>query len=434
MAARLLLIVVVCAPGGALAQGPSVATELTFTGAIALPAIANLIGATKFDHLIIDNASGLLFVSTKENNTVAVVSTLTRTFVASFAPATGYFLPQGLELVPSLGLLLVAGGTGDNALHAFSSAAPFAEVWRVNLPEDADNVLYDAATGWAWVAYGGDSVPGALAIIQITPTGGTLLGNITFPADSTGVPTHPEEFHFAGASALLYASAPGAADGGDIVVINRYSRQVVTTWPLRPTSDAPFASELDEVHSRFFVCTQSATSPSFVVLNLLDGSPVFSLPIGAGCDGMSYDAPGGLIYMSVGGGTAASAVFVVRQDSADNYTLVGTAPLPAGLTNLTLARTSFWQQSTRTLFVAVPFAPGQVPPQASQVLTWQRTSPDVDGGGAAAATGVPVSTLVGSVVGAAIGGAVLAGLVAWRRARAGNGGGGGRQPESKPLL
>lgn len=432
IAGRVALALALAARASATASDAAV---LAFAGSIALPGVSDLIGATKFDHLVVDDATGTLFISAKENHTVAVVDLTTRAFVTSFAAApASTFLPQGLELAPSLGLLLVAGGTGDNALHAFALAPPYAEVWRVPLPEDADNVLFDADAGVAWVAYGGGAVPGALAIVAVTASSGTLVANVSWAPDAEGLPSHPEEFHFTSTSRLLYGSAPDAADGGDIVVVDRATRRVVAAWPLAPATDAPFASAVDDAHARFFVCTQSTTAPSFVVLNLFDGTPVFTSPIGGGCDGLQFDAAGGLVYMSVGGGgVAPSAVYIVRQDGADAYTPLGVAPLPASLANLTLARTSAWQASTRTLLVAVPFAPDQSPPQAAQVLLWTRTAPDVGaGGGAAAAAAVTVPALVGAVVGAAVGGGALAAAaVAWRLGAWGAGRG---RAEARPLL
>ena len=75
----------------ALPPVPPPTPILTFSGAVLLPNVADYIGTGKVDHLE-GTAAGLLFLSVKENNTVAVVDMRRRAFVTSLpVPA-----PQGV--------------------------------------------------------------------------------------------------------------------------------------------------------------------------------------------------------------------------------------------------------------------------------------------------------------------------------------------------
>ena len=322
------------------------------------------------DKLDADLVGRRLFLSVKENNSIAVIDMDRRTFITSLS---GVAAPQGMKVVPSLGLVLCAGDN-DGALHAFSLTPPFAQLWSVNVGGSggADNVDYDAATGLAWVAYGDNSgAPyGALAYVSITASGGTVLGSIPFPANG-----HPEEFHISPTSNYIYASCPQA--NSTMVVVNRVTKTIVSQWPLLPTASDNFANELDTLHDRIFVSAYGTTPgtpayghPQFVVLNLFDGSFVWTMPTTAVCDNIKLDAATGRIYIACGGSAVPndpSVLFIVQQYSANSYALVGKAPEPAPYL---LARTMYFDSATSAVYLAVPFNNAVSPVQQAAVLVF----------------------------------------------------------------
>ena len=350
---------------------------LTLVANIPLPHVTNQIGAFKFDHLDADLAGQRLFVSCKENNTIGVIDMATNTYVGA---RYGVAAPQGILVVPSLGLVLSAGDD-DGALHAFSLDPPFALRWRVEVggPNGgADNIDYDPATGLAWVGFGDDSgsPSGALAYINISATNATLLGSIPYPGGS-----HPEEFHLSSSSSLIYGSCPQC--NSTVVVISRVTKAIITSWPLLPAASDNYAMELDAAHDRIFLGTYGSTPgspayghPLFLVLNMFDGSIVWSMPVTTVCDSIKYDSRMGRIYASCGGSAVPSdpsVLYVIQQTGADKYALLGTAPLPAPYL---LARTIYFDVTSSTAYLAVPFNNALSPVQEAAVLVFRASAAD----------------------------------------------------------
>src|SRR5690242_20353177 len=92
----------------------------------------------RIDHLAYDTAGRRVFVAALGNNTVEVVDLAGGKRLHSI---TGLHEPQGVQYLPSLGRLVVANG-GDGAC-VFYDGGTYAELGRVSLEDDADNVRYD---------------------------------------------------------------------------------------------------------------------------------------------------------------------------------------------------------------------------------------------------------------------------------------------------
>src|SRR6185503_5851459 len=101
----------------------------------------------RIDHLAYDAAGHRLFVAALGNNTVEVVDLATRT---RLHPITGLHEPQGVQYLPTPGKLVVANG-GDGACIFFDGKS-YAEIGRVALGDDADNVRFDGSR--VYVGYG----------------------------------------------------------------------------------------------------------------------------------------------------------------------------------------------------------------------------------------------------------------------------------------
>jgi len=331
---------------------------LVYKGAIPLPGVRVLDDhEPKMDHLDADVGRGLLYVSVKENDTVAIVDMRARAFVGSIA---GVADPQGLVYEPSLDLVVVACG-GDGAVRAFGGAAPHAPAWATALPEDADNIVFDRDARGFWVAAAGDEAPGGLTLLDARD--GAAVQTVAYPAGA-----HPECFSLAARGPLLYGSAPTSQAGDDvslIVVVNRTApAAVAATWALAPLGlNQPFATIFDNATGHLFVATRSNDTgkPAFAVLDTARaGALLFAAPTNAVCDDLAWDARKGLIFISCGGkdggGDADSSLSIVRQvrraGGAVDYTLEGdVATYPP---SVRLARTMYWDRDSETLFVAVP--------------------------------------------------------------------------------
>jgi len=63
------------------------------------------------------------------------------------------------------------------------------------------------------------------------------------------------------------------------------------------------------------------------VIDSTDGKVMYSLPIGAGTDGIGYDANRGLIYSSNGGGVG--SLTIIQQHLTDSYAVIQELPTRA---------------------------------------------------------------------------------------------------------
>jgi YVTN family beta-propeller protein len=118
------------------------------------------------------------------------------------------------------------------------------------------------------------------------------------------------------------------SDPGQMVVIDSQKLTVKHTWPL-PGCNSPSGLAIDSVHRRLFsVCDGKVMA----VTDATNGKQVALVPVGEHPDAAAYDKKRGIVYSSNGEGTLS----VVRQDSANQYTLAETVPTQRGARTMAL--------------------------------------------------------------------------------------------------
>lgn len=118
------------------------------------------------------------------------------------------------------------------------------------------------------------------------------------------------------------------SDPGQMVVIDSRRLAVESTWPL-PGCNSPTGLAIDRAHHRLFsVCDANVMA----VTNGASGAQVAQVPIGRGPDAAAYDEKRGLVFSSNGEGT----LTVVRQESADHYSVLDTVKTQAGARTMAL--------------------------------------------------------------------------------------------------
>jgi len=133
------------------------------------------------------------------------------------------------------------------------------------------------------------------------------------------------------------------SDPGQMVQIDSAKLTVQATWPL-PGCNSPSGLAIDRVHHRLFsVCDGNVMA----VTNAQTGAQVAQVPVGKGPDAAAYDEKRGLVFSSNGEGT----LTVIRQESADHYSVVDTVKTQAG------ARTMALDPSGRVYLVTAEFGP-----------------------------------------------------------------------------
>ena len=102
-------------------------------------------------------------------------------------------------------------------------------------------------------------------------------------------------------------------DKDEVLKIDAAEAKVVERWPL-PARSSPSSMGIDLEHNRLFIGCRNQT---LLVVDSLSGETVATLPIGKWVDATVYDPVRRRVFACCGDGT----LTVVRQDSADSYTI-----------------------------------------------------------------------------------------------------------------
>jgi YVTN family beta-propeller protein len=142
------------------------------------------------------------------------------------------------------------------------------------------------------------------------------------------------------------------SDPGQIAVIDGKKLAIKAVWPL-PGCNSPTGLAIDGAHRRLFsVCDGKVMA----VTDASSGKQVALVPIGEHPDAAAFDEKRGIVYSSNGDGTLS----VIRQDSADKYSIAGTVATQRG------ARTMALDAKTGKVYlVTADFGPAP-PPTAAQ--------------------------------------------------------------------
>jgi DNA-binding beta-propeller fold protein YncE len=143
-------------------------------------------------------------------------------------------------------------------------------------------------------------------------------------------------------------------DKSEIAEVDLKKRVVVNHWSLSP-AEGPTGLCYDNDTKRLF----AGCNKKLAVLNGENGTLVTTIPIGAGCDGVAFDQKNKIIFTSNGEGN----ISVVKEISADNYSLIGNYSTKRG------ARTITIDSKTGTLFLpTADFDPTKTNPNGRPMM------------------------------------------------------------------
>jgi YVTN family beta-propeller protein len=274
----------------------------------------------RIDHFGFDAKRKRLFVAALGNDSVEVVDLATGTVTQHIKNLRA---PQGIGFSPEFNRLAVANDQdGSVCLYDGTSLEQTASI---DLKDDADNVRYDRASRRFWVGYGS----GGLAAID--PASGKQIADVKLDA-------HPESFQLETRGKRIFVNVPGT---GHVAVIDRQTGKLIAKFTLTGAG-ANFPMALDEADHRLFIGCRSPAK--LLVLDTETGKTVAALDIVGDTDDLFYDPADKRIYVTGGEGS----ITVIGQTNSDKYDILGQVPTAPG------ARTSFFVQETRTLYVAVP--------------------------------------------------------------------------------
>jgi hypothetical protein len=274
----------------------------------------------RIDHFGVDAEGRRLFVSALGNHTLEILDLSAGHRVKSIG---GLKEPQGVMYVPEAHRIFVADGD-DGTCRSFDGSS-YRLKDTIHFSSDADNIRYDAAAKQVYVGYG----EGALGVLDAAT--GKKLGDIPLRG-------HPESFQLERSGPRIFVNVPTADHS--IAVVDRAKRAVIATWYLEARSNFPMA--LDEADQRLMVVARAPAR--LVVLDIVSGKAVASVPTVGDADDLFYDATLKRLYISGGEGF----IDTFQQEDPDHYQSLGRLATAPG------ARTSYYLSELKRLYLALP--------------------------------------------------------------------------------
>jgi 4-phytase/acid phosphatase len=303
------------------AQTPAPALRLART--IVLTGVSG-----KFDHLAIDTADNLLFITAGANHSVEVIDLKTDKVRQSI---TGLGKPHGLAWDGATNSLYVSDGSLAE-LRVYKGT-PFALAGKIKLSDDADDMAYDEARHALFVGHGGKDAANPANVAIVNTADFSLTANVPTAA-------HPEGLAIDARSGRVFANI---ADAGEVAVIDAASKAVAAHWKLtRAADNVPMA--FDSEHNLLYVACR--TPGMVIALDAATGKEISSQSAADGADDLFYDPALRRVYVISGAGEVDS----YQVDEAKNLHPLEVLHTAAG------AKTALFVSARNLLYVGVPGA------------------------------------------------------------------------------
>jgi len=293
-------------------------------------------GQGGFDYITIDPDSHRVYIPRATH--VMVIDERTHASVADISGMKGL---HGTAIVPAVNRGFVSGNEGDKAIVYVFDLKTNALTGKIETgEEDADGILYDAATKRVYVNNGEP-----MSTTVIDPATLKVVGSIKDGGE-------PEAAATDGNGRLFI----NLVDKASVAVVDARAMKVTATWSAAPC-ERGYGAAFDAQHHRLFLACQGA-KPVAVVMNADTGKVVATMPIGAGSDGAVFDpSTGDLFFACRDSGDATSGVVnVFHEDSPDRYTKVADVKYMYG------AKTIALDPSTHHVFSMAATKNDPVPP------------------------------------------------------------------------
>ena len=284
-------------------------------------------GEGGWDYMALDGRTRLLYVT--HSSAVEILNVDTGVKGEAITNLKGV---HGVAFAPDINRAYISNGRGDSVsvfdlkTHNILEEVP-------STGQNPDAIMYDAFSGRVFTFNG--RTANATAIDVATDK---VVGTV----DIGGKP----EFAVTDGRGTIFVNNE---DKSEIVAFDAKSLEVKKRWSIAP-GEGPSGLAIDLKGKRLF----SVCDKVMVVSDFENGTVVTTVPIGEGPDAVRYDAETGLIFASNGEGT----LTVVKQESADKYTVLETVATARG------ARTMELDPKTHHVFVVTAeFGPAPAPTQ-----------------------------------------------------------------------
>jgi len=258
-----------------------------------------------WDYIVPDPPNHRLFIG--RENRVMVVDEEKGTLLGE---VTGIQGAHGTAIASDAGRGFATSGK-DQSVVMFDLKT-FKALGRIPAAEDADAIIFDSVSGRVFT-FNGD----AHSSTVIDPRAGSAITNIPLG----GKP----EYGASAGDGKVYANL---TDTNEVVEIDAKAATVSRRWPTAPCRQ-PVAMAIDTTHHRLF---SGCRSGLLAVSDYQAGKVVATAPIGAGVDGVGYDARSGDAFAANADGT----LTIVHQESPDQYRVMQTLETATFARNLGL--------------------------------------------------------------------------------------------------
>ena len=225
-------------------------------------------GQGGFDYLTVDPAAHRLFVP-RSTHTLVIDADSGKTL----GDIPGQKTAHGVAIVPEAGRGFISDGGGDGAIVIFDLKT-YAVLGKIAAQPDADGIIYDPALKRVLVVSGDKGV-----LMTFSPDIDPATGKIETPIDLGGSP----EFLASDGAGKVYINI---MDKNEVAVVDMKARKVIARWPVAP-GGAPVGMSIDTKTKQLYIGTRKPQN--LIVMSMVDGKVLSSLPIGAGVDATQTD-------------------------------------------------------------------------------------------------------------------------------------------------
>ena len=266
----------------------------------------NVAGNEGWDYLAVDNVNQHLFVSHG-----SVVNVLDLKSDKTIATITNFKGVHGIAIANDCNKAFITDGE-DNAV-TIVNLKTFEFIDKVIIEgQKPDAVLYD-------------SFSQKIFIYNAKSNDATVIDAVTNKVVKTIPLGGKPEFSVTNTAGLIYVNIE---DKNEIVTIDATRLEVVAAWSIAP-GDEPSGMAIDvETNRLFSVCGNNL----MVIVDATNGQIIKTLPIGAECDGVAFDAKKKLVFCSNGIGT----ITIVKEDNANSFSILETVKTQKGARTIAL--------------------------------------------------------------------------------------------------
>jgi DNA-binding beta-propeller fold protein YncE len=227
---------------------------------------------------------------------------------------TGIKGAHGTAVAEATGHGFATSGTDESVV--IFDLKTFTVIDRIHTAEDTDAIIYDSASNRVFTSNGD-----AHSLTAIDPKAGKVIAQIPLGGKA--------EYLVSAGDGKVYVNL---TDKAEVVEVDAKAGTVSRRWSTAPCK-LPVSMAIDTKNHRLF---SGCRSNMMAVSDYQAGKVVATAPIGAGNDGISYDAASGDLFAANADGT----LTVIHQDTPDKYHVVQTLQTGAASRNLGLDPTN----------------------------------------------------------------------------------------------